>query len=115
MTSNVLNWNDALSMGHQPGLYSYRSEDVPIGEYLARLDFKIWAKEVIAISCYFSVIGCDKKIQLTVYCTWNGRYRIANGNVNFVTCPAERIYLIKTIASQKKKDVFNAAMLIDLY
>jgi hypothetical protein len=103
MASNVLAWKDALAKGLSPGLYSYK--DVPVGQYLALLDFKIWAKKVMAISCYFTLPDTGVKIQLTVYCCNEaGMYKLGNGEVNFATCEIGRVYRVKIEANEKEKN-----------
>lgn len=42
--SNVLSWNQALEQGLSPREYSYRKEDVPLGEYAALLILKYGPK-----------------------------------------------------------------------
>jgi hypothetical protein len=108
MASNVLAWKDALAKGLNPGLYAY--QDVPLGEYDAILDFKIWAKKVMAISCYFTQADTGKKIQLTVYCSEAGIYK-PGGDVNFATCDIGKAYRIHVAANQKKKIVLLHALL----
>jgi hypothetical protein len=109
---NVLSWRQALDQGFNPGIYSY--SDVPLGEYSAILDFKIWAKKVMAINCYFTQIDTEKKIQLTVYCNEAGIYKPGSSDVNFATCPINRMYRINVITNQKKKIVFTHAELFEL-
>lgn len=109
MPSNVLTWSNALAKGFNPGSYSY--SDVPLGDYNARLDFKIWAKKVMAISCYFTRTDSENKIQLTVYCNEAGIYKPGISEVNFANCEIGRTYRIKVIANQKKKIVFENATL----
>ena len=110
MSSNVLSWKDALAKGFNPSLYPYL--DVPVGEYDATLDFKIWAKKVMAISCYFTQHVTGKKIQLTVYCNEAGLYKAGNSEINFAACEIGRMYRIEVIANQKKKVVFAHAELL---
>ena len=108
MASNVFPWKDALAKGLNPGLYSY--SDVPLGEYDAILDFKIWAKKVMAINCYFTQTDTGKKIQLTVYCNEAGIYKPGKSEVNFANCEIGRTYRINVIANQKKRIVFAAVL-----
>ena len=54
MENNVLSGNVALEKGHEPRLYPYTAEHVPVGSYQAVLDFKIWAKKAMGICCYFT-------------------------------------------------------------
>lgn len=111
MKGNVLSWGVALRKGFQPGMYSY--SEVPLGAYEATLDFKIWAKKIMGINCYFTQSNTGKKFQLTVYCKFKkGLYRIEGCEIDFVVCPVERVYNIKVFADQKKKTIFAAASLI---
>lgn len=112
MASNVLSWKSAVGQNLNPSLYSFLFDDVPLGEYLAKLDFKIWAKKVMAINCYFTLLDSEKKIQLTVYCNEAGTYRAGNSEVNFATCSLNMSYRIKVIANQKKKIVLVHAELM---
>jgi hypothetical protein len=112
MASNVCTWKAARAAGWQPGLYSY--QEVPLGQYLAFLDFKVWAKQVMAISCYFTVAGAERKILLTVYCNGAGVYQVCGSTVNFATCPTGRMYRIEVRANQKKKIVLVRAELLPM-
>ncbi len=67
MESSVLSWNVALEKGYEQRLNPYATDHVPLGEYEAILDFKIWAKKVIAICCYFTQKVTGIRFQLTVY------------------------------------------------
>jgi hypothetical protein len=42
---NVLSWHQALEKGFNPSDYPFQMESVPLGEFPATLDFKIWAKK----------------------------------------------------------------------
>lgn len=108
---NVLSWGKAIAAGWQPGHYHYAAESVPVGTYEAILDFKIWAKKVMAINCYFTVKRTGQKIQLTVYCQQTGRYMLPGGAIDFTTCPIQTFYLIEVRADQKKKIRFIQALL----
>jgi hypothetical protein len=113
MAGNVLSWDVALDKGYEPRLYFYTFEDVPLGEYEAILDFKIWAKTIIGISCYFTQAGTGKKFQLTVYCKPGvGVYKIEGCKIDFAQCPIERLYQISVIANEKKRIVFANARLL---
>jgi hypothetical protein len=92
--------------------YPYAFGEVPLGEYEAVLDFKVWAKKIMAIGCYFTQAITDKKFQLTVYCSGTGIYRIKDCPIDFTECPIGRLYRITVDADQKKKIRFvNAALL----
>jgi len=109
MASRVFAWKDALANGLSPGLYSY--SDVPLGEYDAILDFKIWAKKLMAINCYFTQVVTGKKILLTVFCNEGGLYKVGGSAINFATCDIERVYKINVMANQNKRIVFAHVVL----
>lgn len=103
MAGNVLTWKQAIQKGLQPTSYRYHQEAIPMGEFSARLDFKIWARKTMGIHCYFSVENTEKKILLTVYCSRNGRYALEDHGIDFVSCPVERVYNLVVMANQKGK------------
>ena len=108
---NILSWGKAIANGWHPNHYYYATEHIPVGTYEAILDFKIWAKKVMAINCYFTVKLTRQKIQLTVYCQETGRYQLPGGAIDFTTCPTQTVYLIEVHADQKKKIRFIQALL----
>jgi hypothetical protein len=110
VTSNVFSWKEAIEKGYEPRLYPFSAEKVPLGEYDASLDFKIWAKNIMAIGCYFTRIKSAEKFQLTVYCKSTGSYKIENGNVDFAQCAISCLYRIKVDADEKKRIVFKEAI-----
>jgi hypothetical protein len=110
MKVNVLSWKQALAQGRCPASYTYLFEEIPPGEYRAMLDYKIWAKKLMAISCYFTQVTTGIKMQLTVYCNESGVYHA--GTIDFATCPVQEIYLIR-VADQKKKIRLVHAVLVD--
>jgi len=114
MATNVLSWGVALDKGFEPSEYPYTIDKVPLGEYEAILDFKIWAKKVMGICCYFTQVVSGKKFQLTVYCKGRtGAYKIIEGcGIDFTSCPIGTAYKIKVGANEKKKIVFEKAALI---
>lgn len=65
--TNVLQFNAALDAGFEPRNYTYKKEDVPLGNYDARLDFMIWSKNGNAINCFFTVFPSGQLISLSVY------------------------------------------------
>lgn len=107
---NVLSWLQALRAGWEPGHYRYEVDYVPVGRYEVMLDFKIWAKKVMAVNCYFTVQETGAKIILTVYCRGeNGQYKLANCPIDFTTCAIQTRYIIEVMADQKKKIQFVQA------
>ena len=112
MARNVLSWDVALRNGFKPHLYTYAFDAIPLGECEAMLDFKIWAKKIMAVGCYFTHAATEQKFQLTVYCSGTGLYRIKDCPIDFTECPVGRLYKVKVIADQKKKIVFKGAELV---
>ena len=113
MARNVLSWNAALDIGLDPRKYTYVAGEIPLGEFEAVLDFKIWAKKILAIGCYFTHAVTEQKFQLTVYCKAGvGLYRVEECSIDFTECPIGRLYRVKVIADQKKKIVFKGAEII---
>jgi hypothetical protein len=108
MAGNVMSWKEALKKGYEPRLYPFSFGQVPIGEYNAVLDFKIWAKKIMGINCYFTQADTGIKFQLTVYCGGIGIYRI--GNVNFANCLTGCSYKIHVLANEKKRMLFQSAI-----
>lgn len=113
MPGNVLSWGVALRKGFEPGLYEFTPEAVPLGMVEAVLDFKIWAKNVMGINCYFTDVATRKKFQLTVYLSNRLRlYRLGSGEIDFYDCPTERIYRIDTEVGKSGKIMFVNAILL---
>lgn len=65
--TTVLGFFPALEAGYEPKNYSFYKEDVPNGNYLAKLDFMLWSKTFMAINCFFTMKDSGQKISLSVY------------------------------------------------
>lgn len=65
--TTVMGFFPALEAGYEPKNYSFYKEDVPTGNYLAKLDFMLWSKTFMAINCFFTIKDSGKKISLSVY------------------------------------------------
>lgn len=104
MENNVLSWNIALEKGYEPRLYPYATEHIPLGTYEAVLDFKIWAKKAMGISCYFIQKDTGKKFQLTVYRRQRDKlYLLDEGTIDFKVCPVNEVYTITVELNGKQK------------
>jgi len=114
MERSVLSWNVALEKGYEPRLYPYATDHVPLGEYEAILDFKIWAKKAIAICCYFTQKDTGIRFQLTVYRRQKDElYRLDEGDIDFKVCPVNTVYFISVNMNGKQKSALkNAAYCI---
>jgi len=110
MGTNVLSWNQALRMGHQPALYPFIATLVPTGEFEAVLDFKVWAKKTMGICCYFTQTETGRKFQLTVYRRKSDeRYMLDGCEIDFSTCDVARIYRVRVDINGKGKITFKNA------
>jgi len=103
--SKTLSWLQALDEGYNPRDYSYRKEDIPIGEYVVTLDFKIWSK-VPGITCYFSKVGSNQRFQLTVYRT-HGDEKYTLDEIDFRDCPIKQEYYITVKINSKGNVKFS--------
>lgn len=107
---NVLSWNEALGQGLEPRLYPYSADKVPLGTIHARLDFKIWAKWAIGISCYFTDHSTGMKFQLTVFRNEPTKsYFLKGGDVDFSSCPVDCDYIIEVSVNAKDRAIFMSA------
>ncbi|TKT84891.1 hypothetical protein [Dyadobacter frigoris] len=112
---NVLSWHQALDKGFNPSSYPFETELVPQGEFPATLDFKIWAKKISGISCFFTRPEDQTKFQLTVYRRRSDRQYMlesCDSDIDFSTCPLNENYLIEMAVNGKGNISFkNAALL----
>ena len=93
---NVRSWNEALDHGCEPRQYPYSGGEVPLGTIEAVLDFKIWARKTMGISCYFTAQNSGQKFLLTVYRDRKDqRYRIKDCPIDFVCCPVGPGYVYR--------------------
>ncbi len=110
--SNVLTWRTALDKGLEPRLYPYAAMDIPTGEFVARLDFKIWSKRAYTISCYFTETATGNKFQLSVYRRHDDHvYGLTDGSLDFKECAVDAEYLIMVGLTEKVSVVFQRATL----
>lgn len=114
MQNNVLSWRDAIRQGFQPGLYLYAADQVPVGVVVARLDFKIWAKKIMGIGCYFSEFSTYRKFRLTVYCSSEGIYRVRDGQIDFASCLIASFYRLIIIKDMKNRVSIQQGEMVEL-
>ncbi|WP_276484775.1 hypothetical protein [Paraflavitalea pollutisoli] len=96
MTPSVLTWKQAKEKGYLPRQYDYLPGQLPGGWLVAVLDFKMWADKVLAINGYFTLTVTGKQIQLSVYLSATGSYRVGRGTVDFFRCPVGCSYRLLT-------------------
>jgi hypothetical protein len=107
MACNVVAWKKAKQLGYELSQYAY--DQIPAGEWVARLDVKVWAQKVLAVNCYFTLTEKPLQVQLSVYCNPAGRYQLPDGLTDFATCPLGVLYRVRVIATQKEKKVITGA------
>lgn len=105
MKNKVLSWRQALDKGLNPSAYPYKSDQVPIGEITVKLDFKIWAKKVMGIDCYFSAAEGTNCFRITIFYSSSNGYRTDKDGVDFSCCETGKLYRIIT-AVRKTGNVF---------
>src|ERR1700748_3040599 len=106
--SNVKTWRNALEGGHEPRDYPYAREEVPLGQYEAMLDLKIWAKNTMGISCYFTAVASGKKFRITVFRRKDDEaYALAGSEVDFKESPLGCSYLITVTTNKKNEPVLQ--------
>lgn len=104
MERNVFSFKVGLSKGYEPRMYSYDPDNIPLGEFVVRLDFKTWSKRIIAINCYFTKIDTDEKFVVTVYCDYEtSRFQLSFSTVDFSSCLTGELYAVQVTKSEKGK------------
>ncbi len=107
----MISWNIALEKGYEPRLYPYTAEHIPVGEYEAILNFKIWAKKAVGISCYFTQKETGVKFQVTVFRRQTDRlYRLNKNDIDFTTCDINSIYKITVVINNISRAIFKNAI-----
>ncbi|MEP7375702.1 MAG: hypothetical protein ABI675_20055 [Chitinophagaceae bacterium] len=100
---NVYAWDEALKNGCEPREYPYK--DAIVGKVTARLDFKIWAKESVAVVCYFTDVESGRKFQMSVFRQKDDSYKLKGCDIDFTECPVEKDYQL-TIEKNSKGNPF---------
>lgn len=81
-----------------------------MNEYDAKLDFKIWAKKIAGICCYFTQENIGIKFQLTVYRRRSDElYQLEGCDIDFKRCPISYNYHIKVQLNGKGNITFKGA------
>lgn len=113
MSNKVMSWNLAIENGYNPSLYTYNVTDIPVGEYEAELQFKIWSKNIMGIGCYFIQKQTGKRFKLTVFRQRATKvYTLDSGGINFVETPVNCTYLIRVSKNEKNRIIFENAVLL---
>src|SRR5690349_19154959 len=107
---NVLGWNEALNEGREPREYPYK--DAIVGKVNAKLDFKIWAKESVAVVCYFTDLESGRKSQMSVLQQKDESYKLKGCDIDFTTCPTGEEYQLTIEKNTKNNPVLKDCVLI---
>jgi hypothetical protein len=67
METSVWSYRQALKRGFCPWSYLYDADRIPVGDFEALLEGKIWGGMVIGIGCYFLLEDRGIRFVLTVY------------------------------------------------
>lgn len=93
----ILSFAQALSLGFQPRKYG---TSVPEGEFIARLDLRMWGKSV-KLRCFFTNMKTGEKFSLFAYRSHSGKEISCKGRMERRTTPTRRkmafLILPKTI------------------
>ena len=108
--SNVFAWDQALENGCEPRMYPYT--DTPLGIINAVLDFKIWAKESVAVTCYFTEVDHGTKFQVSVFRQSDKSYRLKNGEIDFTECPTGKEYQLTIERNSKNNPSLKDCVLL---
>lgn len=109
MNEKVLSFKTALQEGFRYSEYSFEVSKIPFGTFDAILDYKIWAKRVLAINAYFTKVMTGDKFVLTVYCDREtGTYFIKNSLIDFSGCSTGIIYKIVVAKTRRNTPVLSS-------
>ena len=104
VATNVYSFKAAAGMGFLYQQYTYDSQKIPLGEFSARLDFKIWSRRILAINCYFTKIGTGERFVVRIYCNnETAKFQVMNSTIDFAQCPVGIIYSVQIIKNEKGK------------
>jgi len=112
--TNVLSFNQAISQKFNPREYTYDIDSIPIGILKVKLDFKIYTKNAVGVTCYFSLELTEVKFALTVFRLKSGKreYKLPNSNIDFKTCATDQLYEIDVVKNSKGNIKIENAKLI---
>ena len=112
MTRKVYTWKEAVRAGYDPSLYTYMPA-TPGGMCCARLDFKMWAKKIVAINACFTMVESDRlQFQVTVYPTARSGYRIGPELFDVFRCQSGMQYRIEVVSDKAGRWVLQNMLLL---
>ena len=87
----ILSFAQALSLGFQPRKYG---TSVPEGEFIARLDLRMWGKSV-KLRCFFTNMKTGEKFSLFAYRSHSGKEHIVqrpDGKAHHAYTPEDGVF-----------------------
>jgi len=103
-----MSWNQGLRAGHNPSEYPFIATLVPTGQFVAKLDFKIWAKKTMGICCYFTDQRSGRKLQLTVNRRKSDETYMLDGcEIDFAICETGICYTVSVAINGKGNVMFR--------
>ena len=107
MESKVMGWGDITGTGIDLSGYAWQTDKVPVGQYEAVLDYKVWSNKITGINCYFRIVETGELIKLTLFRLKDGNYKLEDGDLDFKDCPTGVNYRIKTALNGKGNICFK--------
>lgn len=107
METTVLELTPELEIELEPKNYPFGKEDVPLGTYVAKLDFMLWSKSGLTINCFFSLVDSCKKISLSVYRKASNQGRYLAGEIEVRYLPFGTLLELKVEANELGKPVLT--------
>lgn len=108
--TTVMEFFPALEAGYEPKNYSFYKEDVPVGSYIAKLDFMLWSKTYMAINCFFTISSSGKKISLSVYKKAGEDDLFSAGDTEVRFVPFGTVMYLVVESNQNGKPVLTSAI-----
>jgi len=105
----ALTYEQAVEDGLEPREYSY---EPILGEYLARLDFKVWGKK-LNLQCFFTIPGTGERFRISAFRTDTPRYTPRDGEIDFSEEGNEgNLYRLHVAETPKGKPKWLSAELV---
>jgi hypothetical protein len=114
---NVIGYNTAIEKGLEPIDYSFEGinnffADKEIIEILATLDFKVWSKGAMAVTCFFCDTETKTKFKLNVFRKhYSNDYKLENNDeIDFTECPTSKTYRLEIKLAKNMPKLLSCEM-----
>ncbi|RFS26772.1 hypothetical protein DVR12_03020 [Chitinophaga silvatica] len=96
MSVNVITYVTAVNAGKEPKAYAFDVHQIPTGEVISRLDFKVWTKKSSGVTCFFCEPDTGRKFRVTVFKDKHSEeYKLYKGELDFRECPVGKLYRLR--------------------